>query len=118
MRQSLLERRLVHVRVTADLSWLQEREEVSREGVGGGMGGGGGEQQGGVVRRHPLDEVDSVEAGADGGRGGGGWGWGWGGGKGADEKTRGGRALPCAMAIRLRGKGQVRVILTVRGARD
>lgn len=71
-RHALLARQSVHVRITEDLSSLEEAEALSgwkNRGQIGGGGGGGGRGGGGrgAVRQHRLDEVESVTPGGSGG---------------------------------------------------
>ncbi|CAM9493910.1 unnamed protein product [Hapterophycus canaliculatus] len=97
----------VHLRVTPDLSALEETEDEeaclgSREGAGGGAEGRGSVAvasegpgvRGGqcITRFHSLDEIESVHAVAEVS--------GWGGGRSEED------GASATLVIRLRGKGQ------------
>lgn len=85
-------RRIVHVRVTADLSALEETETTRGTGR---------------THQHALDDVEAVEMEGGSGSSGGGHG-------GVGKRWRGGGVgglstggAPPVFVIRLRGKGQV-----------
>lgn len=90
VRLALMARRIVHVRVTPDLSALEETE--TSRGTG-------------RTYHHALDDVEAVEMG----EGGGGW---VGAGRGGHDV---GGGVPPVIVIRLKGKGQVssRVVVNV-----
>lgn len=103
MRQALMAKRLVYVRVTADLSVLEETETASARGGGAG----------GKTHHHPLDEVESVAvltgtAERWGLQTGGGWGEHIATVAGVQQQQQ--QQQQPVFVIRIRGKGQVRKV--------
>lgn len=107
-------RRPVRLRVTRDLSTLEELDDEEEEaGVsrGGGIAEGGpakSKTRGGTERRHPLIEVESVEPAPERSA------WdtaGWLG-KAEEGAAAAAAAAAAALVIRLRGNEQVRGLFT------